>query len=62
MPTLIELARHMDRADRISDQIRATNGPEASASNSLTHLLAAEETRIRALSQQLKLPLNQIEP
>lgn len=55
MPDLIELARHMDRAERIRRQIDATPGADTCASSSLTHLLAAEETRIRALSRRLQM-------
>ncbi len=56
MPDLIELARHMDRAERISQQIHATLDIDMCASNSLTHFLAAEEARIQVLSQRLKIP------
>lgn len=58
MPDLIELARHMDRAERISQQIHSTHGIDPHASSSLTPLLAAEETRIRALSQRLRIPVS----
>ena len=59
MPALIELARHMDRAERISRQIDATPGADTCASRSLTDLLAAEEARIQVLSQRLQIPASE---
>ena len=56
MPDLIELARNMDRAERISHQIHATLTIDLCASSSLTHFLAAEEARIQVLSQRLQIP------
>lgn len=55
MPDLIELARHMDRAERITREIGAAPDATPCANSSLTDLLAAEEARIRALSSRLQI-------
>lgn len=58
MPDLIELARHMDRAERITHQIGAAPDATPCANSSLTDLLAAEEARIQALSSRLRMSVS----
>lgn len=56
MYQLTELARHMDRAERIRHQIDATQSIDPRVRQSLLDLAAAEDARIQALSQQLGIP------
>lgn len=58
MPDLIELARHMDRAERITREIVTAPNADPCPNSSLADLLAAEEARIRALSSRLQMSVN----
>ena len=56
MPQLIELARHMDRADRILSHLQNVPSWNNFTRQALGDLLAAEESRIQALSVRLRVP------
>lgn len=55
MPLLIELARHMDRADRIDKEVRATEKGDLAGLKWVQQLANAESTRIQSLMRSLRL-------
>ncbi len=56
MPQLIELARHMDRAERILNHLQKVPSKDNFTRRALSELVVAEESRIQALSVRLRVP------
>lgn len=55
MPLLIELARHMDRADRIDKEVRKLERDDLMGLRMLQQLANAESSRIQSLMRSLRL-------
>lgn len=55
MPQLVELARHMDRAERLANQMHERDSDHEFVRGSLEDHVAAEEARIKALASRLRL-------
>ena len=55
MPLLVELARHMERADRIDAELRALAPEDLDGLKWLQPLANAESTRIQSLMRSLRL-------
>jgi hypothetical protein len=55
MPLLIELARHMDRADRVDAEIRALKADDLQGLKWLQQLANAESSRIQSVMRSLRL-------